>query len=71
MQHHDKDTQSKSLNPQAQHEILQLERRVSELRRVALRAVNMLRACGQDKLADELLEKMIEPSEVIKKDKPK
>lgn len=61
----------KSLSPQAEHDILQLERRASELRRVALKAVNMLRACGQDKFADELLEKMIEPSEVIKKEKAK
>lgn len=38
---------------------------------MALKAVNMLRACGQDKFADELLEKMIEPSEVIKKEKAK
>lgn len=66
MPHHDKDTQSKSLNPQAQHELLQLERRVSELRRIALRAVNMLRACGHDKFADELLEKMVGPAEVRK-----
>lgn len=67
MQHHDKDMQSRNLSPQAQHEILQLERRASELRRIAMQALNALRMAGHDKLADELLEKMVGPAE-IKKD---
>jgi hypothetical protein len=68
MHHHDKDAPSKDLPPQAQDEILQLERRVSELRRVTLQAINVLRACRQDTLADELLNKMLEPTEIKKRD---
>lgn len=63
--HHE---QSKNLSPQSQAEqILQLERRASELRRIAMQALNALRMAGHDKLADELLEKMVGPAE-IKKD---
>jgi hypothetical protein len=47
-------------------DLLQLEQRASELRRVAIRAINLLRAYGHDHLADELLEKMVGPAEIKK-----
>lgn len=62
--HHE---QSKNLSLQGHaKQLLQLERRASELRRIAMQALNALRMAGHDKLADELLEKMVGPAEVRK-----